>query len=74
MVEISKNELVKLEALLSDFETIINGDIDLDGLETFYSDCMNQHKRLRKILDMLTSKFNEIYDLWDEWYNRKPDS
>lgn len=70
MVEISKNELVKLEALLSDLETIINGDLGLDGLELFYSDCMHQHKRLRKILDMLELKFNEIYDLWDSWYNR----
>lgn len=70
MVEISKDELVRLEAMLSDLETIINGDIELDGLETFYSDCMVQHKRLRKILDMLTSKYNEIYYLWDEWYNR----
>jgi len=70
MVEILKDELVKLEAMLSDLETIINGDIEFDGLENFYSDCMHQHKRLRKILDMLTSKYNEIYSLWDEWYNR----
>lgn len=71
MVEITKEELVKLEAMLSDLETIINGDCELDGLETFYSDCMHQHKRLRKILDMLTSKYNNIYSLWDEWYNRQ---
>lgn len=70
MVEISKKELVILEALLSDLETVINGDLELDGLELFYSDCMYQHKRLRKILDMLEIKFSGIYDLWDKWYNR----
>jgi len=70
MVEISKEELVKFEAILSDMETVINGDIDLDGLETFYSDCTTQHKRLRKILDNLVSKYNSLYELWEEWYNR----
>ena len=69
MVEISKKELSDFEELLSDLETIINGDEDLDGLELFYSDCMNQHNRLRKILDLLEIKFGEIYDQWEKWYN-----
>lgn len=71
MVEISKKDLVTLEAILSDMENVINGDDELDGLELFYSDCMHQHKRLRKILDNLISKYDSLYKLWEEWYNRQ---
>ena len=70
MVEISKNELINLESMLCDFENIMQGDMDLDGLETFYSDCLENPKRLRKILDMLEIKFNEIHDLWQVLYDK----
>lgn len=70
MVEISKEELGEFESRLSELENIINGDLDLDGLELYYSTCTHQHKRLRKILDNLTIKYGEIYDLFNRWYNR----
>lgn len=70
MVEISKEELGEFEAILSDIENVINGDDGLDGLELFYSDCMQQHKRLRKILDNLIHKYGLLYDMWEEWYSR----
>ena len=71
MVEISKKELVEFEAILSDMENVINGDDELDGLELFYSDCMQRHERLRKILDNLVSKYNSLYELWEKWYNQQ---
>ena len=71
MVEISKEELGKLEAIISEIENVINGDDELDGLELFYSDCTQQHKRLRKILDNLTSKYNSLYELWEKMYNHQ---
>jgi len=71
MIEISKKELVKYEAILSDMENVINGDDELDGLELFYSDCMHQHERLRKIIDNLTTKYNSLYELFEEWYQRE---
>jgi len=71
MVEISEKELVTFEAILSDMENVINGDDELDGLELYYSECTYQHKRLRKILDNLVSKYNSLYGLWERWYDKK---
>lgn len=70
MVIIMKEELENLENCLSDMSDVINGDDGTDGLELFYSDCIHQHERLRKLLDNLTSKYNELYDLFDTWYTR----
>ena len=71
MTVVLKKELEELENCLHDMSDIINGDDRTDGLELFYSDCTHQHKRLRELLDSLETKYNEIYDLFDMWYNRK---
>ena len=71
MVEISKEELEKLESKLSDMENIINGIEGQDGLELYYSTCTHQHKRLRRLLNDLTMKYNELYDWFDKWYSDK---
>ena len=71
MVEVTKEELEVFERKLYELENIINGDLDVDGLETYYSTCSYQYKRLRKLLDRLTMKYGEIYDLFNKWYNRQ---
>ena len=71
MVEITKEELEVFERRLYELENIINGSLGMDGLETYYSTCSHQYKRLRRLLDRLTIKYGEIYDLFDTWYNRK---
>lgn len=65
MVEVTKEELEVFECKLYELENIINGDLDMDGLETYYSTCPHQYKRLRKLLDRLTIKYGEIYDLFE---------
>ena len=66
MVEISKEELEGLKKHLLSMEDVINGN----GLELYYSACTYQHKRLRRLLDDLTTEYNSLYDLFDKWYNR----
>lgn len=70
MVKISKGELEEFENCLNDMSDIINGDDGTDGLELYYTTCTHQHKRLRKLLDNLEIKYNEIYGLFDKWYDR----
>jgi len=70
MVEISKKELEELEKHLSSMEDVINGIEGRDGLELYYSTCTHQHKRLRRLLDDLTTEYNSLYELFDKWYNR----
>jgi len=71
MVEISKEELANFENCLSDMSDIINGDDGTDGLNLYYEYCSYQHKRLRKLLDNLEIKYNEIYELFGKWYERQ---
>ena len=71
MVVILKNELEQLEKNLDNLSEIINGDDDRDGLEPYYEYCGYQVKRLRGLLDELTSEFNRTYELFLKWHERQ---
>jgi tRNA splicing ligase len=71
MVVILKEELMRLEKHLDNISEIINGDEDRDGLETYYEYCDYQVKRLRGLLDELTSEFNQTYEMFLQWYDRQ---
>ena len=72
MVEISKEELEKLEEILNQLEEYINGDDEIDGLAIFYSDYMgNQHNRLKKILENIQAEHCKVYEWFNKYYNKE---
>lgn len=71
MVVILKKELERLEKHLNNISDVINGDEDRDGLNLYYEYCTYEHLRLRKLLDELEHEYNEVFDLFTDWFNRK---
>ena len=70
MVEISKEELEKLEDIINNLETYLQGSDDCDGLARYYSDTFFQVDRLRMIFENITREFSKIYDWFNKQYNK----
>ena len=70
MVEISKDELEKLEDIINNLERYLEGGDGCDGLALYCGDTFFQVDRLRVLFDNIVGEFSNVYDWFDEQYNK----
>ena len=70
MVEISKDELSKLNNLLCEMADVVDPVDGRDSIGFYYEYCTYQPKRLNALIEEFHNKFNELWDLWEQWDKR----
>ena len=70
MVEISREELERLEEILNDLGVYLDGCDGCDGLALYCGDTFFQVDRLLALFDNIVGEFSKVYDWFDEQYNK----
>ena len=71
MVEISKDELEKLEDIINNLERYLEGGDGCDGLALYLGDTFFQVDRLRVLFENITREFSKLYPWFNEHYNKE---
>jgi len=70
MVEISKEELEKLEEIINNLEGHLRGTDYCDGLAIYWGDTFFQVDRLGRLFENIIKEFSKLYPWFDEQYNK----